>query len=513
MDGGDNGDGSDGNGTTLSAPSGLSGSAGDGTVDLGWDAVSAEDLGGYNIYRSTSSISDISGKSPLNESLLSGTSYTDDGVENGTTYYYVVSAVDTSGNESDPSSEVTASPSDMTAPAAPSGFSGSAGDGTVDLGWDAAGAEDLGGYNIYRSTSSISDISGRSPLNESLLSGTSYTDDGVENGTTYYYVVSAVDTSGNESDPSSEVTASPSTSGSADDRIAFQSDRDGESDLSGDSEIYTISSEDTSDVEQVTNTTVNSADPAWSPDGNRIAFRSRRAEGEFNTEIYTIRPDGSDLRQVTDYNEADGNGGEAGPAWSPDGSRIAFSSTRDGDDEIYTIDPDGSDLRQVTNNDVSDATPAWSPDGNRIAFQRSRDGGDDFSGDYEIYTIDPDGSDLRQVTDQSASDGSPAWSPDGSRIAFSSNRDGDANSEIYTIRPDGSGLRQVTETADNGDDGIADDDITPAWSPDGNRIAFGRSRDQSSSFNIYTIGADGSDPRRITKNIETEFAPTWSPSQ
>jgi TolB protein len=399
---------------------------------------------------------------------------------------------------------------------APSGVSGSAGDGTVDLGWDAVSAEDLGGYNVYRSTSSISDISGRSSLNESLLSGTSYTDDGVENGRTYYYVVSAVDTSGNESDPSGEVTASPSRSGgggSVDNRIAFNSDRDEENDLRGDYEIYTISSEDTSDVKQVTNTTVNSFDPSWSPDGNRIAFQSRRAEGEFNTEIYTIRPDGSDLRQVTDYNEADGNGGEAFPAWSPDGSRIAFVSSRDGDEEIYTIDPDGSDLKQVTDNDVSDASPAWSPDGSRIAFERSRDGGDDFSGDYEIYTIRPDGSDLKRVTDQSASDGSPAWSPDGSRIAFSSNRDGDANSEIYTIRPDGSDLRQVTETADNGDDGIADDDITPAWSPDGNRIAFGRSRDGSSSFNIYTIGADGSDLRRITKNNETEFAPAWSPSQ
>ncbi|WP_051010711.1 LpqB family beta-propeller domain-containing protein [Salinibacter ruber] len=511
MDGGDNGDGSGGNGTTLSAPSGLSGSAGDGTVDLGWDAVSAEDLGGYNVYRSTSSISDISGKSPLNESLLPGTSYTDDGVENGTTYYYVVSAVDTSGNESGSSSEVTASPSDMTAPAAPSGFSGSAGDGTVDLGWDGVSAEDLGGYNVYRSTSSISDISGRSPLNESLLSGTSYTDDGVENGTTYYYVVSAVDTSGNESDPSSEVTASPSGSGgggSANNLIAFSSE-----DTGGDAEIYTVRP-DGSNLRQVTNSATGIS-PTWSPDGSRIAFTADGGGDDANDPIATIRPDGSDLSPVTDPADVeDGRIADVAPEWSPSGDRIAFSRDPDTtardttEPRIYTVDPDGSDLRQVAEDKAIGFNPTWSPDGSRIAFSTPAD-------PSVIFTIRPDGSDLRQVTDRSDIDGNsgdlaPAWSPDGSRIAFQSDRDGGSSFDIYTVDPDGSDLKQVT-TAGDRDDRV--DDISPAWSPDGSRIVFGSNRDGSAVPDIYTIRPDGSELERITNNDRLDFGPAWSPSQ
>jgi len=116
-----------------------------------------------------------------------------------------------------------------------------------------------------------------------------------------------------------------------DGRIAFT----GRSDPSNSSqEIYTIGT--SGELNRVTNNDISDTQPTWSPDGNRIAFIR---EGE----IHTIKPDGSDLKQVTD----DGAGA---PAWSPDGSRIAFESFRDGEaeDDIYTIKPDGSDLKQVT---------------------------------------------------------------------------------------------------------------------------------------------------------------------
>lgn len=99
--------------------------------------------------------------------------------------------------------------SDSEPPSAPSGLTGTSGDKTIDLNWDGVGAGDLDGYNVYRATSSINDISNRSPQNESLRSSPAFTDDGLTNGTTYYYVVTAVDEAGNESTPSGETSTTP----------------------------------------------------------------------------------------------------------------------------------------------------------------------------------------------------------------------------------------------------------------------------------------------------------------
>lgn len=367
--------------------------------------------------------------------------------------------------------------SDTTPPSAPSGLFASAGDGAVELRWEAVSADDLDGYNVYRSTSSIDDVSEENPLNGSLLSDTSYTDDEVENGTEYNYAVTAVDESDNESSASDEVTATPSSG--ADGLIAFNSF------LEGGNDIYTIRP-DGSDLTRVTDG--GGTVPAWSPDGNRIAFSGGTPEG--NPAIYTIRPDGSDLTQVTND-----SAGADNPAWSPDGNRIAFETNRDvvGRPEIYTIAPDGSGLERVTNNVGDDQDPAWSPDGNRIAFQR----------DGNIYTIRPDGSDPTQVTDNADFDGEPAWSPSGDRIAFHRFR-GDAGPDIYTVAPDGSGLEQVTDNTD--------DDLNPAWSPDGDRIAFDSERDGNAA-EIYTIRPDGSDLKQVTDNTDRDINPAWRPSQ
>ncbi len=186
------------------APTGLSATPGDEVVTLDWNDNSEGDLDGYNVYRAT-----VTGGpyTKQNTSLLSSSNYTDNSVTNGTTYYYVVTAVDTSTNESDNSDEVSATPyADTTPPAAPTGLSATAGEGTVSLNWNDNGEGDLDGYNIYRST-----VSGGpyTKQNGPLLSSSDYTDNSVTNGTTYYYVVTAVDTSSNESDDSSQVSATP----------------------------------------------------------------------------------------------------------------------------------------------------------------------------------------------------------------------------------------------------------------------------------------------------------------
>lgn len=101
------------------------------------------------------------------------------------------------------------------------------------------------------------------------------------------------------------------------------------------------------------------------------------------------------------------------PAWSPDGQTIAFVSNRDGNMEIYAVSLDGSNLRRLTAHEADDWAPAWSPDGRRIAFWSEREGGV-----AEVYVMDADGSNVRRITSGAHGDWNLAWSPDGRRIAY-----------------------------------------------------------------------------------------------
>jgi dipeptidyl aminopeptidase/acylaminoacyl peptidase len=197
--------------------------------------------------------------------------------------------------------------------------------------------------------------------------------------------------------------------------------------------------------------------------------------------------DGSGPIRLTNY-----HAGDYAPAWSPDGTRIAFASSREGNFEIYTMAPDGSAPTRLTYSDTTDDAPAWSPDGTRIAFASSRDG------NSEIYTMAVDGSALTRLTYSDTTDDAPAWSPDGTRIAFASDRDR-GNREIFTMAGDGSGVTRLT----NG----ARIDGDPAWSPDGTRIAFVSDRDGKSE--IYTMAADGSGPTRLTNNAAWDGQADW----
>ncbi|MFA5240260.1 MAG: cellulase family glycosylhydrolase, partial [Phycisphaerae bacterium] len=189
------------------APTGLAATAGDAVVSLNWNDNSEGDLNGYNIYRSLTS---GGSQTKLNGALLTSSDYIDNTVTNGTTYYYVVTAVDTSSNESADSGEVSATPEaipDTTPPDAPTGLAATAGDASISLNWNDNGEGDLDGYNIYRSLTSGGT---RTKLNGStLLENSDYTDNTAANGTTYYYIVTAVDTSENESEDSGEVYATP----------------------------------------------------------------------------------------------------------------------------------------------------------------------------------------------------------------------------------------------------------------------------------------------------------------
>lgn len=190
--------------------------------------------------------------------------------------------------------------------------------------------------------------------------------------------------------------------------IAFTSDRGGKTG------IYLMSAEGKN---QRPLSTKDDNEPAWSPNGEQLVFDSGRkgAPG-----LYLINRDGSGLRRLTrgqHYSSGQGSSDYAA-SWSPDGSKIAFTSNRTGENQLYLMNSDGSNQRRLTKTDVEGEAlqPAWSPDGSKIAFMSG------LGKTREIYIINTDGTGLRRVTTNSEYDGSPAWSPDGSRIAYISTR-------------------------------------------------------------------------------------------
>ncbi len=191
--GGGGGGGGGGSDTTPPAiPGNLTSDASDGAVSLGWDAV--DDADTYSVYRATSSTDGVSGNAL--DTDISSTIYTDGSAENGTTYYYRVTAVDEAGNESDGSDETPSTPF-----VKPANLEGNSGDSQVGLTWSAAAGAET--YNVYRSGSSTDGATG-DPLTTGVSDST-YVDSTAENGTKYYYRVTSVNPEDEESPASNEV--------------------------------------------------------------------------------------------------------------------------------------------------------------------------------------------------------------------------------------------------------------------------------------------------------------------
>ena len=213
-------------------------------------------------------------------------------------------------------------------------------------------------------------------------------------------------------------------------RVAFESNRDARNPR--DADIYVMRFDGT-DVRPLTFTGAFDGDPAWSST-ERIAFESDRAG---NSDIWSINVDGSRERQLTTSEAFDGD-----PAWSPDGSKIVFTSRRDtGDLELYVMNVDGSGQRRLTSSPGIDENPSWAPNGRRIAFDSMRDG------NLEIYSMKPDGSDVRRITDHPALDAIPSWSPGSRRIVFVSDRIGKGQRRLYTVKANGTAVQMVSRGA------------------------------------------------------------------
>lgn len=225
--------------------------------------------------------------------------------------------------------------------------------------------------------------------------------------------------------------------------------------------------------------------PAWSPDGQSIAFESTQ---EGRRAIWVMQSDGLRLRRLTEGTSAD-----ASPAWSPDSRQVVFMSARGGNEDIYVIGADGTGVRRLTDDPGGDGFPAWSPDGARIAFVSNR------GGSPAIWVMGADGSAPVQVVAGPVAFSRPAWSPDGTSLAFASDVGG-ADLDIYVAGLDG---RLPTPLVTGpGQDG------EPAWSPDGRRLAF--ASDRSGAPQVYVVDRDGSRPVQLTTRPRS-FAPTWAP--
>lgn len=240
-----------------------------------------------------------------------------------------------------------------------------------------------------------------------------------------------------------------------------------------------IMNADGSGRDQLTDFSATAFYPSLSPDGQTVYFSSKRSGG---FEIYSIGINGDGLQRLTRE-----IGSLYAPELSPNGEWVLFTNNGNG---LWLMRPNGDNPHALTFRD--DIDPTWSPDGSMIAFASSR------SGQRQLYVMNADGSGVSQVTDLNNMGGRSSWSPDGTQLAFYRGPFGEH--DIFVINIDGTGLVRLTHGGDN---------LGPSWSPDGNWIAFTSFRDGNNE--IYIMHPDGTGVTRITDNRISDWQPRWGP--
>lgn len=294
-----------------------------------------------------------------------------------------------------------------------------------------------------------------------------------------------------------------------------------------------VANPDMSHQVQITPGTSDGWFPGWSPDGSRIVFASHQSDPDPEDaveimDVYTMRPDGSDVRKLTD---SLGYSGAA--SWSPDGSWIVYSADRadyPGAQGIYIIPSDGSaPPRRITSLPSSSfwqELARFSPDGSQIVFTEYRGGhvlrnhrdGNLVGEQSALFTVRPDGSGLRQITAWGIHASDADWSPDGKRLVFGAQPTHIGNiGDVMISDADGGHLRDLTQ--DHGFTGCCnanavwyEESINPAWSPDGSKVIFLYARytaEDGFVAGLKTMNPDGSGRAFIGSDPVEGHQPDW----
>lgn len=267
------------------------------------------------------------------------------------------------------------------------------------------------------------------------------------------------------------------------------------SDRTGHKEIW-VMDYDGANQREVTSLKGISLTPRWSPDSSRIAFT-----------CFEPARNGVVSPQICMFSMVSGkmiswprwSGTNSSPAWSPDGSKIMFMSSMQGNPDLYVADSNGGHPKRLTFSVGVNTSPAWNPKtGQEVVFVSDRAG----SGHPQLYTMSVDGTNIEKIALEDAGYViDPAWSPNGQLIAFSWQRP-DGNYDIYVMDISTHSLVQLTRDTGRNE--------RPCWAPDGRHIAFESTR--TGSRQIWSMLADGSEARQLTKTGSNE-SPSWSAPQ
>ena len=264
--------------------------------------------------------------------------------------------------------------------------------------------------------------------------------------------------------------------GVADTKVAFVTGRTGAKEI-------TVSDYDGFGAGSVTRNGSINLSPVWSPDARSLAYTSYK---NGYPDLFRLFP----FERRPEQTLAAFSGINSSPAWSPDGSQIALTLSKDGNPEIYVLTVGTGVLRRLTRHAGIDTEPTWSPTGRQLAFVSNR------AGVPHVFVMDAEGANVRQVT-FGGHHTQPRWSPKGDMIAFTARH---GNHDIWAVGSDGSNPRRLT--AGPGDNESA------TWAPNGRHLMFQANR--LGAWQIFTMLADGSEQRPITRGSVECTSPSWS---